>query len=106
MARMFDMRDFTNGNTIYENTEPLLRVEFSSIAPDIIALVSLYDHNIILLDVRNTQTPLVKLGFHKKPIINIAWAPFRKNENDLILCSISDDMHAYIWNINYKLDMQ
>lgn len=39
--------------------------------------------------------PVSRLSFHEKPINNIAWSP----QSPFLICSISQDNHAYLWNV-------
>lgn len=98
-ARIFDMRNYHKSEIIYESQEPLLRIQFNPIRTSLLAFSSLYDTSIVILDYRRPYNPFQKLSFHKKPVSNISWAPRQKTDKDLYLCSISDDMHAYIWNL-------
>ena len=75
-ARLFDIRDLTRSDIIYDNSEPLLRLSFNLGRPNIIALTSLFSPVITLIDVRKPFTPAAKLTYHKKPVSNIAWSPY------------------------------
>lgn len=45
--------------------------------------------------------PLSKLSYHTESINNIAWSP----ESPFLLCSISQDKSAYLWNVE-NINMQ
>lgn len=75
-ARLFDVRDLTRSDIIYENNEPLLRVAFNSGRATILAFTSLFSPAITLMDIRKPFSPLSKLVYHKKPVSNIAWSPY------------------------------
>ena len=74
-ARLFDLRDLSRSDIIYENNEPLLRISFNHGRPNLMALTSLFNPTITLIDSRKPFTPLMKLIYHKKPISNLVWSP-------------------------------
>ena len=64
-------------------------------------MTSLTSKEIILLDIRHPLLPVKKLDFHNAPVNNLVWSP----ESPFLLCSISEDNHAYLWNVE-KLDSE
>lgn len=75
-VRLFDMRDLTKSDIILENNEPLTRIAFNNFLTNIIAVTSLEDSSIIIIDTRKPLFPMMKLKYHVKPINNIVWAPY------------------------------
>ena len=95
-ARLFDIRDLTQSNIIYDHREPLVRIAWNnSSKSNILALVSLFQEEVILLDIRQPFFPMTTLKYHKAPVNNVVWSPY----SPYLLCSISTDKHAYLWNV-------
>jgi len=99
-ARLFDARNLTESNMIYDHDEPLIRIAWNnSLTSHILAMTSLTSNEIILLDIRHPLMPVKKLNFHTGIVNNMVWSP----DSPFLLCSISEDNHAYLWNVE-KLD--
>lgn len=95
-ARYFDTQNLNESTIIHEHDEPLIRIAWNnSTTSHLIAITSLSGNDIILLDIRKPLYPVSKLTFHQQPINNLAWSP----ESPFLLCSISGDQHAYLWNV-------
>lgn len=95
-ARFFDTWNLNESTIIHEHDEPLIRIAWNNSATShLIAITSLTGNDIILLDIRQPLYPVSKLTFHQKPINNLVWSP----ESPFLLCSISGDQHAYLWNV-------
>ena len=75
-VRLFDMRDLTKSDIILENNEPLTRIAFNNFLTNIIAVTSLENNGIIIIDTRKPLIPMMKLNYHTKAINNIVWAPY------------------------------
>jgi WD40 repeat protein len=75
-VRLFDMRDLTKSDIILEHVEPLTRIAFNNFLTNIIAVTSLEDSSIIIIDTRKPLFPMMRLKYHTKPINNIVWAPY------------------------------
>lgn len=75
-VRLFDIRDLTKSDIILESNEPLIRLAFNEFLPNIIAVTSFENPEIIILDTRKPLVPMMKLVYHTKPINNIVWAPY------------------------------
>lgn len=101
-ARLFDTRNLTESSIIYDHDEPLVRIAWNkSQTSHILAMTSLTSKEIILFDIRHPLVPVSKLNFHKSFVNNVVWSP----ESPFLLCSISEDKHAYLWNVE-KLDKE
>lgn len=95
-ARLFDTRNLTESSIILDYEEPLVRASWNhSLNSHILALSSMNGNDIVILDIRQTSMPLSKLSYHSEAISNIAWSP----ESPFLLCSISLDKSAYLWNV-------
>ena len=98
--RLFDIRNLTQSNIIFDYKEPLIRVSWNnSSKSNTLALVSLSQKEVILLDKRQPFFPVSRLNFHKGPVNNVVWSPY----SPFLLCSIASDKHAYLWNVE-KMD--
>lgn len=95
-ARLFDIRSLSCSNIIFEHNEPLVRILWNKKHnSNLIALVSMLENEIILLDIRHPLYPASTLKYHKLPVNNVAWSSTSPHQ----LCSISMDRHAYLWDI-------
>lgn len=95
-ARLFDTRNLTESSIIYDHEEPLIWIGWNnSSTSHILAITSLTGKDIILIDIWQPILPVSKLSFHKEPVYNLVWSP----DSPFLLCSISGDKHAYLWNV-------
>ncbi|KAL3230827.1 hypothetical protein RNJ44_01276 [Nakaseomyces bracarensis] len=114
-VRVFDLRCLAHSTIIYEpssndtstgsgsgsdsfeeNSNALLRLEPSPHDPNVLATFAIDSTEILILDMRNPESPLVVLDGHSSSINQIKWHPTKKNT----LISCSDDCQVLCWDIN------
>lgn len=114
-VRVFDLRSLAHSTIIYEppvhSTGPnlnnlslqnhaLLRLEPSPSDPNILATFVCDSNSIIILDMRNPESPVLILDGHDASINQIKWHPTKRN----ILLSCGDDCQILCWDINKYLE--
>ena len=97
--RCFDVRLSENIVVLFENVDltPLHRVVYNG--GDKIASWSIENNIIYLIDLRNYSEPLCSLSSHEGTINAGDFSCKNKN----LMCTVSDDKRAYLWDI-FKLD--
>jgi WD40 repeat protein len=68
-------RDLTKSDILWETNDYLVRVAWNKNNKHHVAVISMNDNSVALLDVRHQMGPLAKLTFHKAPVNHLAWAP-------------------------------
>ena len=119
-VRVFDLRCLAHSTIIYEpptsepgtgnnssrsdstdeNSHALLRLEPSPHDPNVLATFAIASNEILILDMRNPDSPLVVLNGHSASINQIKWHPTKKNT----LISCSDDCQVLFWDISSYFD--
>ncbi|GMM55912.1 hypothetical protein DAKH74_025280 [Maudiozyma humilis] len=115
-VRIFDLRSLAHSTIIYEppqdNTVPpslddptqqnhaLLRLEPSPFDPNILATFVCDSNSIMILDMRNPESPVLTLDGHAGSINQIKWHPTKRN----VLMSCADDCQVLCWDLNKSLD--
>jgi WD repeat-containing protein 68 len=74
-VRHFDTRDLSKSDILYEMSECLVRVAWNKNNKHFVAVISMQDSSVTLLDTRKQSHPVSKLNFHKGPVNHLAWAP-------------------------------
>ncbi|CCF58702.1 hypothetical protein KAFR_0F01060 [Kazachstania africana CBS 2517] len=108
-VRVFDLRSLAHSTIIYEPpTNPvsnadlsqqqnaLLRLEPSPTDANVIATFVSESNKILILDMRNSESPVLVLEGHKSAINQIKWHPTKR----YILLSCSDDCQVLYWDLN------
>ena len=95
--RMFDTRSTDINSIIFETNDgtPMTNVEWNLSDPNFILSTVMDKNDIYILDQRNTSVPYAILKDHNNVVNNAVWAP----ELSSMLCSVSDDKTALIWDI-------
>lgn len=65
----------TKSEILYETKDTLLRVAWNKNNQHYVAVTSMDQNCITLMDTRKQFFPISKLSFHKAPVNQIAWAP-------------------------------
>ncbi|CAD1783790.1 similar to Saccharomyces cerevisiae YPL247C Putative protein of unknown function [Maudiozyma barnettii] len=114
-VRVFDLRSLAHSTIIYEPTanvshpdlddptqqnHALLRLEPSPSDPNILATFVCDSNSIIILDMRNPESPVLTLEGHSGTINQIKWHPTKRN----ILMSCGDDCQVLCWDLNKYLE--
>ena len=114
-VRIFDLRSLAHSTIIYEpppnNDHPnledptqqkhaLLRLEPSPFDPNILATFVCDSSKIMILDMRNPESPVLTLDGHSGSINQIKWHPTKRN----VLMSCADDCQVLCWDINKSLN--
>ncbi|CAI4053992.1 hypothetical protein SUVZ_16G0390 [Saccharomyces uvarum] len=114
-VRVFDLRSLAHSTIIYEppsssssaptagTTTPssegshaLLRLEPSPYDPNVLATFAADSNKIIILDMRNPESPILTLEGHSSSVNEIKWHPTKRN----VLLSCSDDCQVLYWDLN------
>lgn len=115
-VRVFDLRSLAHSTIIYEpslsslsNPEDvsdmtqqknaLLRLEPSSFDPNILATFVGDTNRILILDMRNPESPVLILEGHSSAVNQIKWHPTKRN----VLLSCGDDCQVLYWDLNLYL---
>ncbi|SMN21555.1 similar to Saccharomyces cerevisiae YPL247C Putative protein of unknown function [Maudiozyma saulgeensis] len=113
-VRIFDLRSLAHSTIIYEPTanaehpnlddptlqnHALLRLEPSPSDPNILATFVCDSNSIMILDMRNPESPVLTLDGHSGSINQIKWHPTKRN----ILMSCGDDCQVLCWDLNKYL---
>ncbi|CCD25443.1 uncharacterized protein NDAI_0F01240 [Naumovozyma dairenensis CBS 421] len=110
-VRVFDLRSLAHSTIIYEPpaqmdpsssaaaSNALLRLEPSPHDPNIVATFAADSNKIIILDMRNPETPVLTLQGHSSSLNQIKWHPTERN----ILLSCADDCQVLYWDLNSSL---
>lgn len=93
--RRFDIRALNTCELLYEAKEPLLRVAYNKTS-NMIAVTTLNQNNVLIIDPKKPQNPVYVLEYHKDQVNAIDWSPTTHN----MICSISEDKHALLWSFN------
>lgn len=80
---------------MWESNEQLVRVAWNKNNKYHVAVISMNNNCVNLLDTRKQVGPLAKLNFHKAPVNHMSWAP----HSAFHICSVSDDQQALIWDL-------
>ena len=98
-VRLFDLRSLNHSTIIYEtkDSSPINKLAWNLQNSNLIAALSLDKSVIYIFDSRaNSNVSMDELDLHKGPVTGIVWAP----DNDIQLCSVSEDMNVIISNVN------
>lgn len=111
-VRVFDLRSLAHSTIIYEPPSPstdisdltqqknaLLRLEPSPTDPNVLATFVSDTNKILILDMRNPESPVLTLEGHSSSINQIKWHPTKRN----ILLSCGDDCQVLYWDLNSYL---
>jgi WD40 repeat protein len=95
--RMFDTRSTDVNSIIFETNDgtPMTNVKWNLSDPNFILSTVMDKNDIYILDQRNTSVPYAILKDHNNVVNNAVWAP----ELSSMLCSVSDDKTALIWDV-------
>ncbi|CCK69826.1 uncharacterized protein KNAG_0D00740 [Huiozyma naganishii CBS 8797] len=112
-VRVFDLRSLAHSTIVYEppagegtvndvtaQNNALLRLEPSLMDPNIIATLVADSKDILILDMRNPESPALTLKGHSSLVNQIKWHPTKRN----VLLSCSDDCQVLYWDLNTALD--
>ena len=94
-VRHFDTRDLSKSDILWETNDYLVRVAWNKNNKNYVAIISMNDNSVTLIDTRKQVIPATKLVFHKAPVNHMAWAP----HSAFHICSVSDDKQALIWDL-------
>ncbi|CAI4052705.1 hypothetical protein SKDZ_16G0300 [Saccharomyces kudriavzevii ZP591] len=114
-VRVFDLRSLAHSTIIYEppsspasglnagtttpslkGSDALLRLEPSPYDPNVLATFAADSNKIIILDMRNPESPILNLEGHTCSVNEIKWHPTKRN----VLLSCSDDCQVLYWDLN------
>ncbi|CCC70999.1 hypothetical protein NCAS_0G01120 [Naumovozyma castellii] len=105
-VRVFDLRSLAHSTIIYEppvsDLNPdtsqfaLLRLEPSPHDPNVMATFAADSNKILILDMRNPESPLMILEGHSASVNQIKWHPIKRN----VLLSGGDDCQVLYWDLN------
>lgn len=111
-VRVFDLRSLAHSTIIYEPPSPssdisdltqqknaLLRLEPSPTDPNVLATFVSDTNKILILDMRNPESPVLTLDGHASSVNQIKWHPTKRN----ILISCGDDCQVLYWDLNTSL---
>ncbi|CAD5226181.1 unnamed protein product [Bursaphelenchus okinawaensis] len=98
-ARLFDLRDLSTSQIIYEDPEQgaVNHLAFNKIDETCWALVHHNSNHVIVGDHRMPNRVLQRFTKHSSPINSVDWAPHTNQH----LCTGSSDCQALIWQIHY-----
>lgn len=112
-VRVFDLRSLAHSTIIYEppninndiqdhkeQDSALLRLEPSPNDPNVLATFASESNKILILDMRNPETPVLTLTGHSSFVNQIKWHPTKRN----ILLSCADDCQVLSWDLNTYLN--
>ncbi|CAI4797778.1 BAK_1a_G0052590.mRNA.1.CDS.1 [Saccharomyces cerevisiae] len=114
-VRVFDLRSLAHSTIIYEppsssvsgatagtitpsskGSDALLRLEPSPYDPNVLATFAADSNKIIILDMRNPESPILNLQGHGSSVNGIKWHPTKRN----VLLSCGDDCQVLYWDLN------
>lgn len=111
-VRVFDLRSLAHSTIIYEpaaagatmaditgQKNALLRLEPSPTDPNVLATFVSDTNKILILDMRNPESPVMTLEGHSSSINQIKWHPTKRN----VLLSCGDDCQVLYWDLNTYL---
>ena len=114
-VRVFDLRSLAHSTIIYEPSSStsnpmdisdvdqqknaLLRLEPSPFDPNILATFVGDTNRILILDMRNPESPVLTLEGHLSAVNQIKWHPTKRN----VLLSCGDDCQVLCWDLNLYL---
>ena len=76
--------------------DALLRLEPSPYDPNVLATFAADSNKIIILDMRNPESPILNLQGHGSSVNGIKWHPTKRN----VLLSFGDDCQVLYWDLN------
>lgn len=82
-----------------EHSNALLRLEPSPHDPNLIATLEINSRRILILDMRNPESPIMVLQGHSSSVNQIKWHPSKRN----VLLSCGDDCQVMYWDLNNSL---
>lgn len=96
--RMYDLRDKDHCTVVYETPRknPVLRFGWNKMDPRHLAFSVEKSRLVSILDVRFPRERVVSLEGHVGNCSALGWSPHREE----YLCSVGDDCHALIWDVN------
>lgn len=78
-------------------TNPLLRLQFNRMNPNMLATFHMDSSSVLVLDIRYPSTPTVELvKSHQGSINGISWSPTQEGQ----LCTGGDDGQVLVWDIH------
>ncbi|CDH57382.1 wd40 repeat-like protein [Lichtheimia corymbifera JMRC:FSU:9682] len=78
-------------------TNPLLRLQFNRMNPNMLATFHMDSSSVLVLDIRYPSTPTVELvRGHQGSINGISWSPTQEGQ----LCTGGDDGQVLVWDIH------
>lgn len=69
------LRDLSKSDILYEANDYLVRVAWNKNNKHYVAIISMNDNSVTLIDTRKQVATPTKLIFHKAPVNHLAWAP-------------------------------
>ncbi|KAI0985025.1 hypothetical protein GJ496_008863 [Pomphorhynchus laevis] len=94
--RLFDLRHLEHSTIIYENVDPICRVQWNKINHNLIAFFTLNSKDVSIIDVRMPCKIQNVLSNHSDFINAFCWAPHSSRH----ICTVADDRQALIWDLN------
>jgi len=98
--RLFDLRNLEHSTILYENDNsiPLLRLMWNPNDANYIATILMDSNDVIIIDQRQNNVPLIELKGHDSAVNALYWSPHSSKH----ICTVGDDCQTLIWDINEK----
>jgi WD repeat-containing protein 68 len=99
-VRMFDLKSLDHSNIIYEDqsSTPLLRIAWNKQNNQQMAIIKMDSREVIILDIRQSLTPVETLKGHTASVNGVSWSPLSAYH----LCTAADDYKALIWDKQFE----